>query len=509
VLCILNDNIVSISYVRNTSDAVQLDLTAIIRSVFTSGLLSDEDIAVSLLYYSNNILAVHVTVGHGGDSGFIVALRTAANQPEQTRVIRMIQLISSSKLFVRHTAHYLYYGTHTGTGDDGHRKWEISGVSLDTHHPLPDCSLPLLLEKFHGTDIGSTVAFEIFNNHFFAVSNQGTFEVEEVDWTSFYHCVCFPLNNPLAAAVKSNERVFRRQHAQGPIHDSWTDLSLQLDERTNKTMIVESRREWAQASSRQARTFYVAHFGVDPFGAGTSLDEPPLLPENDIYIPLLDSTNKPNWMPTPPLPSWSRHPEFAEEEAAPRSFILARTKFRAYNYSCASFVDLVEDERCCEGSCLRLRIGPRREIGSEVEAKGKGRMDSMEPALEVTFNDNKRYRNAPIRMWPPPASKCACVKRLHGILNPPLASGFATQTRSVTGVLDETALVYMVKPSWSYGSELSSTLGTIVLVDFTRPLTSSAPAMRHSDSKMEDDIADTCWEWTPGLERRCRDGTCW
>jgi hypothetical protein len=67
----------------------------------------------------------------------------------------------------------------------------------------------------------------------------------------------------------------------------------------------------------------------------------------------------------------------------------------------------------------------------------------------------------------------------------------------------------MVKPSWSYGSELSSTLGTIVLVDFTRPLTSSAPAMRHSDSKMEDDIADTCWEWTPGLERRCRDGTCW
>lgn len=47
-------------------------------------------------------------------------------------------------------------------------------------------------------------------------------------------------------------------------------------------------------------------------------------------------------MPTAPkfISSW--HPKLSVEEPSPRSFILARTKFNAYNYSCTSFLDLVE-----------------------------------------------------------------------------------------------------------------------------------------------------------------------
>jgi hypothetical protein len=413
-------------------------------------------------------------------------------------------------------------------GDDGHHKWEISGVALDDRDDLPGTKQPLLLEDFHGTDIGSTVAFEIFNDKFHAVSNQGTFEVEEVDWTSFYHCVSFPLDKPIPSAMETDQRVFRRQHAQGPIHDSWTDLSLQRNECTNEVMIIESRREWAQASSRQSRTFYTTKFEVRPNRSSreSSTSEDLVhacpLPENDLFVELLDSTNKPNWMPTPPIPSWSRHPEFSKLHTSTRSFILARTKFRAYNHACTSFLDIVEDEKCCnepsQPPCLRLRVGSQREASLNfppLNFKGKGRVDEAEPQ----FKDHVKYVQPPIRMWPAPASKCPCSKRLHDIMNPPLPSG-PSHARTITGVLDERTLVYMIKPGRSYGASDDSTLGSIVVVDFTRPwktpdsTPSQAPPMVRYDSKMDadeqvaDDFDASVWQWAVGQKGRCHTGQC-
>jgi hypothetical protein len=526
VLCVLNGSMVSVSRTQSESDTIQLDLNAITQPMFGLGSTSNEAINVSLLYYSDGILAVHASTDCRPNGGLLLALRTDFSHPEYGNVAWWVGLTSSSKLFVRHTAHYLYYGTHTGVGADEHHKWEIKGFSLDDPDLALNCAQPLLLEKFHGTDIGSTVAFEIFDGYFYAVSNQGTFEVEEVDWTSFYHCVRFPLENPVAAELESNERVFRRQHAQGPIHDSWTDLSLQLNESTKEILIVESRREWAQASSRQSRTFYVSEFGIgsDQCSGATSPSDTLLLPENDIFVDVLDSTNKPNYMPTPPQYSWSRHTEFAPDDPLPRSFILARTKFRGYSYSCTSFVDVVEDERCCNDPskppCIRLRVGSRRETcpeASSASSKGKGRLEATPPL----FVDKAKYRNARIRMWPPPASKCPCSKRLHGILNPPLPNG-TTHARTVAGVLDERTFVYMIKPGRSYGSGDDSTLGTIVLIDFTRPLQhddstqSGGVPMVQSDSKMKIDVDNKTdstsdalsWVWSPGQEKRCRSGTC-
>ncbi|KAL5119626.1 hypothetical protein ACEQ8H_002472 [Pleosporales sp. CAS-2024a] len=443
-----------------------------------------------------------------------------------------VQIRVSSRIFVRHNARYLYYGTHTGIGYDGHSKWEIAGVTLDKNFPLPQ--RPLLLEDFHGYDIGSTVAFEIFNDYFYAVSNQGTYEVEEVDWTSFYHCVRFPLDKPCTQEMLKDERVYRRQHAQGPIHDSWTDLTLQISERTNKVMILESRREWVQASSRQSRTFYTSKFHVKPkkssraslSSAEEDSDILPL-PENDVFVDLLDSSNKPNWMPTPPQYSWSRHPEFTNTETSPRSFILAKTKFRAYNYSCTSFLDLVEDERCCndpsQPGCLRLRVGSRHESVPDdmpqLEVNGDARADG----LDTIFFDHANYRNSPIRMWPPPSSRCPCSKRLHNIMNPPLPLD-PGQARSVIGVLDDWTLVYMVKPGRSYGASNDSALGTIVVIDFTRgssgcaaDSTRSGPAsMLRVDSEMgnDDDASvnkkthDLHWQWSNDHHRLCKAGTC-
>jgi hypothetical protein len=517
-ICVLDGDIVRISDVHSQLDPVRLHLDTIIRPELESAFALSADFRVRLLNYADNIIAVHVTPRNEGDDSYIFAIDTTADPPNGRRVIRAVQLAASSKLFVRHNAHYLYYGTHTGTGDDGHHKWEIDGISLSTNSLLPKRERPLLLDKFHGSDIGSTVAFEIHNDYFYGVSNQGTFEVEEIDYTSFYHVIRFPLNSPLPEDLEKDERLFRRQHKQGPIHDSWTDLALQLDERSNETVVVESRREWAQASSRQSRTFYVTKLEFEDQPDTPMEDEGPLLPEDDAYVPLLDSSNDPHWKPTPGLYSFSQHPEFPRTETSPRSFILARTKFRAYNYACTSFLDLVEDDRCCndpsQPPCFRLRVGSRRELGLDyfqAEKKGKGRVDDT----HTLFVDEKtRYSQLPIRMWPPPASRCPCSKRLHDILNPPLPSGGSSYTRSVTGVLDERCLVFMVKAGRSYSSSDDSTQGTIVVVDFTGPLRpdASAPSastsMARCDSKMEDEASPESWEWTPGHERRCRDGTC-
>jgi hypothetical protein len=481
------------------------------------------------MYYSDRVVAVYVESERHPNAGHIFAIRTERHIPDSDRVISAFRVTASSRIFVRHNARYLYYGTHTGIGDDGHHKWEISGVSLDDKFPLPESERPLLFEDFHGTDIGSTIAFEIYNDYFYAVSNQGTFEVEEVDWTSFYHCIRFPLDKPVTKELLKDQRVYRRQHVQGPIHDSWTDLSLQLSETTNEVMILESRREWAQASSRQSRTFYTSKFHVKPKRSSRASSpseedsDTVLLPENDLFVDLLDSSNKPNWMPTPYQYSWSRHPEFAKTETSPRSFILAKTKFRAYSHSCTSFLDLVEDERCCNDpskpGCLRLRVGSRHESSLNIptlDVKGKGCADEAEPI----FDDHVAYCNSPIRMWPPPASRCPCSKRLHDIMNPPLPLG-PSHARSVTGVLDDRTLVYMVKAGRSYGASDDSTLGTIVVVDFARPLeghdsTPSRPSeIRRVDSKMDNDeekVADdfdmSHWQWSIGQHRRCQSGTC-
>ncbi|KAI4704284.1 hypothetical protein J4E81_001350 [Alternaria sp. BMP 2799] len=286
-MCVFDAGVVYVTDLNSRKEAIPLDLQAIIRPVLESKFRAFGNISVRLLYYADEILSVHAIPKYNSDDSHIFAINTAANLADGQRVIESVRLSECSKLFVRHNKHYLYYGTHTGIGDDGHHKWEIEGISLHEDFRITERERPVLLDKFHGSDIGSTIAFEIHNNYFYAVSNQGTFEVEEIDYTSFYHVVRFPLDKP--DEVQKDERLFRRQHKQGPIHDSWTDLALQLDERTNETVIVESRREWAQASSRQSRTFYVTKMDFQEEDDTEELSDELLGPEDDLFLPLIDS----------------------------------------------------------------------------------------------------------------------------------------------------------------------------------------------------------------------------
>ncbi|XPS78825.1 hypothetical protein M3J09_010829 [Ascochyta lentis] len=509
VLCVQTNSTIKVSNLRSPAPVVTIDMMEIMFQDNTSG---SAEVSFEMMYYSDEVLAIFVNTE--SDDSWIYCIKTSGGLQDDSRVVRIVDLgRDRSKLFVRHTSQYLYYGSHTGTStNDGRRKWVIRGVALQRAFELsPKQGRPLLLEDFHGNDIGSTVAFEIHDGFFYAVSNQGTYGVEEIDWTSFYNCLRFPLDNPVPSAVQSDARVYRRQHAEGAIHDSWTDLTLQPDERTKNLFVVESRREWVGASSKQLRTFYTTpiDFSTSNLAADESSQDDastlPQLPEDDLLTTLLDSSHGASYMPTPRQYSWARHPEFGTTDSSNRSFILARTKFRTYNFSCSAFMDLVEDENCCRSridtspSCLRLRIGSRRvapaiSITDKVDINSVRRTNQSNP---VRYVDTTQYRYTPIRMWPPPRSTCPCSARLHRIMNPLSTLDTTTGQTSITAACDERSIVYMVKPRYSSGYQNGNhTLGTIICVDFGR----SSPSGTTPDAMR--------WDWSPGQNKRCRSGTC-
>jgi hypothetical protein len=531
VLCIRNNDIVTVSDLRSGKRPLHVNVARRLYSTFRD----IRDIEVhEMLYFSDDILAIRIKANSpNGNYDSIAFIGCSDNSHNKTKVIASLRITfePSRKLFVRHTDKYICFGTHTGQGRDGHKKWTIRCCMYEEVGTAGrrDISLPTyLLEDFHGSDLGSTVAFEIHNGYLYAVSNQSTHEVEEVDWTSFYCCIRIRLSDDKELAQEIT-RVYRRQHAEGAIHDSWTDLTLQHDERTNNLHIVESRREWLGATSKQARSFYSVHV------SGKGVWEPDLpdhshdgnastglLPENDILTTVLESSHRACYMPTPKLYSWTRHPEFpytGRDSPPPRSFILARTKFRTYNFASAAFMDLVEDGECCPTRhpstlpCLKLRIGSRRiaptgldshcyEDGNTVARYTLSSGPSNERRLP--FEDSTQYRYTPIRMWPPPFESCPCSVRLHSIMNPlnrPTA-GMGLGNKSITAVCDERSIVYMVKPSLPYDhlkTPIHATLGTIVLIDFGHSEASKSP---------EDTNGELRWDRLPNQEERCRNRSC-
>ena len=86
-------------------------------------------------------------------------------------------------------------------------------------------SRSVYLTGFTGSRIGCEVAFRIHENSFYAVTNSDDADVIEVDFTSFYRCYKFPLDD-LAVENVQKHRLYRRQHEEGPLHDSWTNLTL-------------------------------------------------------------------------------------------------------------------------------------------------------------------------------------------------------------------------------------------------------------------------------------------
>ncbi|KAL9101920.1 MAG: hypothetical protein Q9187_009187 [Circinaria calcarea] len=310
-------------------------------------------------------------------------------------------------------------------------------------------------------DIGSTVVFEIFDDELYVLSSQVTVDTEERDPTSYYHVSLYNLRDTEPQKPKTWP-MWRRQHREGPIHDSWTDLALKRDACSGKLLVIETRRAWQDGHSKQKRTSYIepliseAEAATEGFG-DTAMSRSPV---SNTVEPTAPAGEPARWTPPPDpmLPSRSEmarphlsrsrtrlprkarhcHPEYKGDQppADFRDYRLAQTKYRVYNYSCAAFLDIIYDDQSPTQfpqfkQQLRFRVQSR--VQSRVQADSEERFE---------------YRG--IRTWPPSDAPGELLK----VINPESGAG------RLDGCSDERSVVYMA------GSDVSGQGKPIVLVNF-------------------------------------------
>ncbi|RYP78400.1 hypothetical protein DL771_000585 [Monosporascus sp. 5C6A] len=170
-------------------------------------------------------------------------------------IFEPLRLDSTARIFVRNNAEFLYFGTHSDDVGDGFRRWVLRGFAIKENLWFPK---KMQLSNLVGYDIGSTACFEVIDDHFYGLSNQTAFEIEEIDWTSYYYCFRFRLDDPdiRKTQVMKRQDSWRRHHSEGPIDDRWSLLKLEKDEGSGKIKIVECRKEWLAGKSGSRRTYY-------------------------------------------------------------------------------------------------------------------------------------------------------------------------------------------------------------------------------------------------------------
>ncbi|POS72828.1 hypothetical protein DHEL01_v208771 [Diaporthe helianthi] len=379
----------------------------------------------------------------------------------EQRLLTTLNLDTTYKIFVRNDRNYLYFGTHSEFGDDGFRRWVLMGYDIHGGRWF-DQKVHLL--DMVGSDIGQSIAFEIIDGKFYGLSNQTSFEVDEVDWTSHYHCFRFPVAAPKPKTTERSikDKMWRRQHAEGPIDDRWSFIRLVRDEKNPKQLqVLEGRKEWL-AGTPGRRNYYTTPL-VFPERASDSEDEdgsPRDLGSNSvgggiIINPVTDTIpeTRPHTnydLPSSPPPSRVRCPfntHSGDDASTALMFTLSKCFIRSYHPASQTFLDLVDDADCSNSHDparrLRLRAGCRKLRPAAAIIADPVASDLTKPHLTRAAQLYESGARNDITFWPPAAGSPeatsvdpALLAELHRVVNPPGHTG------AVKGAWDERSLVY-------------------------------------------------------------------
>ncbi|KAI4164410.1 MAG: hypothetical protein LQ342_002057 [Letrouitia transgressa] len=473
---------------------------------------------IQLNHFQSSVLSF--TFGRGQMTRYIVCVDVRDNDVAD-RLLRVTPF-PHSKFIIRNDSEFVYVGSHDGLSTTGqHREWIWQGFRFrDDGTALPQLQIPDLA----GTDLGQTVLFEIFDDYFYAISNESTFEDDEMDWCSYYHCYRFPVHDPRPKSLHKI-KIWRRQHKEGPINDSWTDLKLHKDENTGALVIVEGRREWSDGKPIQKRTFYhqVVPASFDEQGLQDH-DEEQESPEHDDQNQSQNVTYNPapttglstsNEVDPPYLHYMIRdgsqgdvshcenerrhdqkprhhrlfrntHPEYSERPPPPfvDNVMLAKSKFRTYNLNASAFFDLIIEDpphslrvhQICLRIGSRVRASPLDERGliheHEIDQATRKRVDGSE----------ERFTDQGIKIWPPANAPVALLNMLNS--GPPsygerTRPGYA-QLGEISALADERSVVYLARPS-----DPAAAVGKVVLVNFDRNVRYRCKGWRPRALKLE------------------------
>ncbi|KAK8048962.1 hypothetical protein PG994_010692 [Apiospora phragmitis] len=274
----------------------------------------------------------------------------------------------------------------------------------------------------------------IIDGYLYGLSNQTAFEPEEIDWTSYYYCFRFRLDepDPDKTQIMKNRDSWRRQHDEGPIDDRWGFLKLEKDETTGQVRIVESRKEWLTGQSGNRRSYYTTNVVFRDENEGTTDEE---LENNLPDVPLtrlLESSSNPSYM----LPKL-RPPRGVHAGDDGTIFGLSKTHLRSYFYSCGTFLDLVDDPSSSAACTQRLRLRAGKKMATkylEIPA-----MPTSSSAQETSEKEKEEKVYNRVIMWPgEPEDPCSdpALERISRIMNPRDHQG------DIDAVNDERSIVY-------------------------------------------------------------------
>ncbi|KAK2003202.1 hypothetical protein LX36DRAFT_566584 [Colletotrichum falcatum] len=365
---------------------------------------------------------------------------------QRKRLLTAHPLESTSRLFVRNNREHLYYGTHSLTGDDGFKRWALKVFDICKDQWAPG---HLELEDLVGSDIGATVCFELFGDHFYGISSLNTFEVYENDWTSYYYGFRLPIGSAQAEDMQltSKNAMWRRQHDEGPIDDRWSTLRLEKDPSTGIIMVSECRREWLIDECSSTRTSYrtalrfsnrhrrsVEDFDSDS-GSETDTGTSEMVSGHPCSTGKIAHTENQRR---------ESHPHRGDDGFTAPAITLSQCFIRRYNYSCETFTDLVNDPEATDLMKRRLQL---RCISRFTYAGGGRRLretaakDSTKAAHQLSALNKTSW-------WPPKVDVSQDDVRfveLDNLLNP---KGHNTQG-PISGVMDDRSMVYAVGPRTS------------------------------------------------------------
>ncbi|KAI0024180.1 hypothetical protein F4780DRAFT_768869 [Xylariomycetidae sp. FL0641] len=397
-------------------------------------------------------------------------------KPEKQQIVQTHRLESAARIFVRNNADFLYYGTHSEEGADGRRKWVIQGFDL-----RKCCWFPrkVHLSNLVGYDIGLNVCFEIFDGYFYGLSNQTAFEIEEVDWTSFYYCFRFPLEDPTGSSglqTMEKQDSWRRQHSEGPLDDRWGFLALERDDASGNIVIVESRKEWRTGRSGSQRIYYTKEVFFRSAMQQDSGEDRPGTTERQPANLMKQICTQDTFQQRSP-----HTVHLGDDSAAVPMFTRTKTHLCAYQKSGHTFFDLIDEPSTGDSGShvVRLRSGHRRLRPVPVMSAAATPLDHG----HSVFEEIKRlYRPNEIYTWPPPrraVTSNTCVNEVYGILNPDGHSGYVSATN------DERSIIYAT-------SEHSKGVKVLVYISFD-------PAAVLPDMPVETESPATARMNMPGL----------
>jgi hypothetical protein len=391
---------------HSTKPQVLIDMKALIHDQLGAW-HQGQKYGFDILHYSDSIVSLlykQAVPGLPGHAIYWLLVLTVSDQ----QLTGYHQLPSVSNIVVRNNQRFLYYGTTSDPNDEGDEFWKIG--LFDIHDKK--WYRQELLEEAIGTDLGSTVCFEIFDNDLYILSSQRRMSVEyqgrgqqdrESQWESYYFCGRYSPGPDhdgyftiLRAEHPPDRTLWRRNHKQeGPLDNRGSSLCLVRNETTGQLQAIECRQEYLPGSASTKRTYYTTpiEFG----GSENAADQATLAPR----------------MP--------RNPHLVQpcNDTSAISIPLSRRLVCSYHPGCQAFIDLVDTSDLFEPEARRLRIrGGSRRLGPSGE----------------------QYEDRQTISWPPEPGPeghdAAALAALFRVLNPPGFSG------KPFGSFDDRSMVY-------------------------------------------------------------------